>query len=149
MLINKITIVLVLILLSSCGGGNSAPTSSNDTSKTIRVRGELEDRNANADGTRNRYEGYQICAFDGCGVTDSQGEFLFNATLPPQVAGIQFSITGAEFTSISGFLVNGSPNEIEVVFLRVGKTNTIELGQVLFDGVVDQSITPGGFNDGD
>lgn len=146
---NKLFIIALVLLTASCGGGGGSSGGTSNVAKTITVRGELEDRNANADGTRDRYEGYQICAFGVCDVTDVKGEFLFTATLPAQASGIEFSITGPEFTSLSGFIINGRPNDIEVVFLRVGQTSTIELGEVLFDGVVDQSITPGGFNDGD
>ena len=148
--------------ITACSGGGGGDESSNGTDtptptptvsvggpRTLTLSGELERFTSNADGTRDKYMGYSICSFDGCGTTDANGHFLFNATAPTGAVGINYTVNGPAFSAIVGFPLRSGAREVNAIFLRIDGQNLISIGQVAFDGVVDATISPAGFNDGD
>jgi hypothetical protein len=141
-------------LLCGCGGGGSSeitpvnqPPSSGSRSVDIAVT--LETELADSNNRRAPFVGYRICAFSTCGTSNQAGETSFAVTVPQGAVGIEFTVSGPEFSGIIGFSLPRTAQDVDAILLRRANSSTLLVGQVKFNGVVDTSITPAGFNDGD
>jgi hypothetical protein len=143
----------------ACGGGGgdsdnsgnpaATPTPGVGGPRTLTLHGEVERLTPNADGSRDRFAGYSICSFDECSTTNAEGEYLFSVTAPEGAVGISYTVSGPEFSAIVGFPLKATAEDVDADFFRVDGQNLLTIGKVAFDGVLDTSISPAGFNDGD
>lgn len=150
-LFNFFLLFSTALLLSSCdiGSGGSSSTTGGNSSGVLQVRGTIEKEQADAAGKREPFPGYAVCAFGTCGTTDAKGEFLFSVVPPQGAAGIEFTVSGPAFSLIIGFPLKQGASVVDATLLKPDDENELEIGLVAFDGVVDSSISPAGFNDGD
>ena len=151
--------LLVGTLLSACGGGggsDSSPTPNppipnpgTSGPRNLTLKGNIENETLNSNGTRDPVVGYTVCSFGECSVSDAKGDFLFSTTAPAGADEIEYTVTGGSFLAKIEFPLRPRAEEVQATFLKPEGQNLLEIGVVAFDGVVDETISPAGFNDGD
>jgi len=136
-----------LFVIAACGGSSDK----NSDLRTIALKGRIEKEDANPNGSRDPIVNYKVCSFRACSRTSFSGDFVISPTIPKESDKVDFDVTGENnFVASVAIPLRSTTKEVKVTFLKPDdEPNELEIGEVLYDGVLDPTISDPKFNDGD